>query len=99
VRERGHLQARLGAHLPEGHAATAAFAEEEKVADTEEGSREAAACLGHAVVEIGVAGDDEIGAGVAVDVPHRGAGRPAVCRDARFLRAFGEVPHAVVPQE
>jgi hypothetical protein len=51
------------------------------------------------MVEVGVAGDEEIGPAVAVHVRDGGAGMPPERDDARPARALGERPVAVVPEE
>ena len=55
--------------------------------------------LGDRGVHVGVSGDEQIGAAVAVHVSDRGACVPGEAGDPRLLGAVGEVAVALVPEE
>src|SRR6476661_7216156 len=76
-----------------------AFVEVEQVAHTPVIRGEAAERVRHRSVEIRVAGDEQIGAAVTVDVSHGSAGVPAEGVDPGDLRTLGERPVAVVPEK
>ena len=55
--------------------------------------------VGDRGVEVGVAGDEEVGQPVTVHVAHRRTGVPAVVVDPRLARPLGEGPVPAVPQQ
>ena len=101
VAELSRLEPRLDPDFAEPRVSmlVVAFVEVEQVAHTPVVRGEAADRVRHRSVEIRVAGDEQIGAAVAVDVGHRSARVPAEGVDPGGRRTFGERAVAVVPEQ
>ena len=99
--EVGDLESRLHADLAERHAPAvgAPLVQVEQVADPRVGVGEPLRGPGDGAVHVGVAGDEQVGPAVAVDVADGGPGVPAEGRGAGVVGPFGERPVALVPQE
>ena len=94
------VDAQLLADLAEPRVAVPVVAEVEveEVADAEVVVREARLGAGDRPVRVGVAGDEDVGPAVAVDVGDGDARVPAVGGDPGGPRALAEVAVAVVPE-
>ena len=96
------VHARELPHLAEGRSAVIvpALVEVEEIAHALVAGGEALERrVGDRGVEVGVAGDEEVGQPVTVHVAHRRPGVPAVVVDPRLARPLGEGPVPAVPQE
>ena len=100
VLEADDLETRFSPHLAKGGpVAVAALVQIEQVPTSLVRVREALRRTDDRLVEVGVAGHDEVRPPVAVEVARRRTGVPAEGIDPRLLRSLGEAPVAVVPQQ